>query len=62
LHAIRVIRDHGQVVKLNEKAEVPIVDGAARERLVRAFDRDGVVAAMLRPLSIATRACSCGST
>lgn len=35
------------MVKLNEKADVPIVDDAARERLGRAFDRDGVVAAML---------------
>lgn len=35
------------MVKLNEKAEVPVVDDAARERLARAFDREGVVAAML---------------
>lgn len=41
------IGDHGCVVKLNEKAEVPVVDDVARERLGRAFDREGVVAAML---------------
>lgn len=41
------MRDHWRVVKLNEKAEVPVVDDAARERLARAFDREGVVAAML---------------
>jgi predicted nucleotidyltransferase len=34
------------VVKLNEKARVP-VDDSARERLARAFDREGVIAAML---------------
>lgn len=35
------------MVKLNEKAKVPIVDDDARERLARAFDREGVVAALL---------------
>lgn len=41
------MRDHWRVVKLNEKAEVPVVDDAARERLAHAFDHEGVVAAML---------------
>jgi uncharacterized protein len=35
------------VVKVNEKAVVPEVDEAARARLAKALDREGVVAAML---------------
>jgi hypothetical protein len=35
------------VTKVNEKAVVPEVDAAARERLAIALDREGVVAAML---------------
>lgn len=47
LDAIRAIGDHWSVAKVNEKAVVPKVDAAARERLARALDREGVVAAML---------------
>jgi predicted nucleotidyltransferase len=47
LDAVREIGNHGRMVKLNEKAVVPIVDDAARDRLARALDREGVVAAML---------------
>jgi predicted nucleotidyltransferase len=47
LDATRTIGDDGPVVKLNEKAVVPIVDDAARGRLAHAFNREGVVAAML---------------
>lgn len=47
LDGVGTIRDHWRVVKLNEKAQVPAVDDAARARLSHAFDRDGVVAAML---------------
>jgi hypothetical protein len=35
------------MTKVDEKADVPEVDDAARERLARALDSDGVVAAML---------------
>lgn len=35
------------MTKVDEKAPVPVIDSAARERLSRALDRDGVVAAML---------------
>jgi predicted nucleotidyltransferase len=35
------------MVKLDENAVAPKVDAAARKRLAEAFDRDGVVAAML---------------
>ncbi|MBS1883094.1 MAG: nucleotidyltransferase domain-containing protein [Actinobacteria bacterium] len=35
------------MVKLNEKAVVPVVDDAARARLAHSFDREGVVATML---------------
>jgi hypothetical protein len=35
------------MVKLDENAVVPKVDAAARRRLAKAFDREGVVAAML---------------
>src|SRR5882757_2789629 len=35
------------MTKIDEQARVPEVDAAARERLARALDRDGVVAAML---------------
>jgi hypothetical protein len=35
------------MVKLDERAQVPPIDAAGRERLVAALDRDGVVAAML---------------
>jgi predicted nucleotidyltransferase len=47
LDAIRAIGDHEGMVKLDERAVVPKVDAAARERLAKAFDREGVVAAML---------------
>lgn len=35
------------MTKIDERAHVPVVDAAARERLGEALDRDGVVAAML---------------
>jgi predicted nucleotidyltransferase len=35
------------VTKIDERATVPVVDEAARQRLGEALDRDGVVAAML---------------
>jgi predicted nucleotidyltransferase len=35
------------MTKIDERAHVPEVDAAARRRLARAMDRDGVVAAML---------------
>lgn len=35
------------MTKIDERADVPVVDSAARERLAKALDRDGVVAAML---------------
>jgi uncharacterized protein len=41
------IRHDCPVTKIDERAEVPVVDEAARERLSAALDRDGVVAAML---------------
>ena len=44
---IRTIGDDGEMVKLDERAVVPEVDMAARERLAKALDREGVVAAML---------------
>ncbi len=47
LDGTRAIGDHGDVVKVNEKAVVPEVDEAARGRLAKALDREGVVAAML---------------
>ncbi|MDX6654503.1 MAG: uncharacterized protein QOH18_1213 [Solirubrobacterales bacterium] len=47
LDVIRTIGDHGGMVKIDERAVVPPVDEAARERLAEALDRDGVVAAML---------------
>src|SRR4029077_285729 len=47
LDAIRAIGNYGGMVKLDEKAHVPKVDAAAREQLANAFNREGVVAAML---------------
>jgi predicted nucleotidyltransferase len=47
LDAIGPIRDHGGMTKVDEKAHVPSVDAAARERLREALDREGVVSAML---------------
>jgi predicted nucleotidyltransferase len=47
LDSVRPIGDDVTVVVVNEKSRVPPVDAAARERLARALDRDGVVAAML---------------
>jgi uncharacterized protein len=38
---------HGDMSKVDERAEVPAVDAVVRERLAGALDRDGVVAAML---------------
>lgn len=35
------------MTKIDERAHVPKVDAASRDRLARALDRDGVVAAML---------------
>jgi uncharacterized protein len=45
--ARRPIRDDCPVTKIDERAVVPVVDEAARERLAAALDREGVVAAML---------------
>jgi predicted nucleotidyltransferase len=47
LDSIRRIGDDEGMVKKDERAHVPAVDAAARERLTRALDREGVVAAML---------------
>lgn len=47
MDSIRPIGDYEGMVKMDERVHVPPVDGAARDRLARAFDRDGVVAAML---------------
>jgi predicted nucleotidyltransferase len=44
---VEAIRDDGAVTKIDERAHVPTVDGAARERLGEALDQEGVVAAML---------------
>jgi predicted nucleotidyltransferase len=47
LDAMRPIGDDAGMVKLDERASVPEIDAAARERLAKALDREGVVAAML---------------
>jgi predicted nucleotidyltransferase len=47
LDSIRPIGDYVRMVVINEKSRVQPVDAAARERLARALDLDGVVAAML---------------
>jgi predicted nucleotidyltransferase len=47
LDAIGLIGDHEAMPKVDEKAQVPPVNAAARARLVEALDRRGVVAAML---------------
>jgi predicted nucleotidyltransferase len=47
LDSVRLIRDHEGMVKMDERAQVPPVDSATRERLARALDQGGVVAAML---------------
>jgi predicted nucleotidyltransferase len=47
LDSIRPIRDDGAMTKVNERAYVPEIDDAARERLGEALDKEGVVAAML---------------
>lgn len=47
LDSIRPIRDDWDVTVVNEKSRVPELDDAALERLAAAFDRSGVVAAML---------------
>lgn len=47
LDSIRPIRDDWGVTVIDEKSHVPALDEAALERLAAAFDRDGVVAAML---------------
>lgn len=47
MDSIRPIGDDVRVVVINEKSRVPPVDAAARERLARALDLEGVVAAML---------------
>jgi predicted nucleotidyltransferase len=44
---IRCISDHGGMTKVDEKAFVPEIDAAARQRLSEALDKEGVVAAML---------------
>lgn len=41
------MRDDRSVTKVDERAVVPSVDAAAKERLALAFDREGVVAAIL---------------
>jgi predicted nucleotidyltransferase len=41
------MREDGHMTKVDERASVPNIDAAKRERLVRALDRDHVVAAML---------------
>jgi predicted nucleotidyltransferase len=47
LDSVRAIGDDVGMVVVNENSRVPPVDAAARERLARALDREGVVAAML---------------
>jgi predicted nucleotidyltransferase len=47
LDAVRPIGNDAGMTKVDERAHVPPVDEAARERLAAALDRDGVVAAML---------------
>jgi uncharacterized protein len=47
LDSIRRIRDHDSMTKVDERAYVPEIDAAARERLSKVLDQDGVVAAML---------------
>jgi uncharacterized protein len=47
LDSIRPIGDDVRMTVVNESSRVPPIDAAARERLAHAFDREGVVAAML---------------
>ncbi len=44
---IRVVRDDVRVTRIDEKGPLIAVGDAARARLAAAFERDGVVAAML---------------
>lgn len=47
LDSIRPIRDDEAMTKVDENAYVPEIDEAARQRLSKALDKKGVVAAML---------------
>jgi len=46
-HPIRSVRDHCAMVKVDERATVPVIARPERERLARALDRDPVAAAYL---------------